>query len=163
MVIEVESEQWKKKPPLLHIFVYFQMPNKRLQAWLFFYEWDLHLSQKKLLWRLQCRIYEYDMNVPKGLDIISIRNYFFLKNYPTSNGAVCHKVVYYQVVSIARYQVSFHTVSSACDTLLSSCTHTLLKTEEFLRFWAHNRQNGGGGGVRPMSRLSLCLYNPLTA
>ena len=39
---------------------------------------------------------------------ILVRNYFFLKNYVTSEGAVSHNVLYYQQLSIARYQVSFY-------------------------------------------------------
>ena len=39
---------------------------------------------------------------------ISVKNYFFLKNYTTSEGAVSHNVLYYQQLSIARYQVSFY-------------------------------------------------------
>ena len=34
--------------------------------------------------------------------------YLFLKNYVTSEGAVSHNVLYYQQLSIARYQVSFY-------------------------------------------------------
>ena len=37
-----------------------------------------------------------------------MRNCFFLKNYITSEGAVSHNVLYYQQLSIARYQVSFY-------------------------------------------------------
>ena len=47
----------------------------------------------------------------KGLKLnsdILVRNYFFLKNYVTSEGAVSHNVLYYQQLSIARYQVSFY-------------------------------------------------------
>ena len=33
-------------------------------------------------------------------------NYFFLKYYVTSEGAVSHKVVYCQQLSVTRYQVS---------------------------------------------------------
>ena len=39
---------------------------------------------------------------------ILVRNYFFLKNYFTSEGAVTHNVLYYQQLSIARYQVRFY-------------------------------------------------------
>ena len=39
---------------------------------------------------------------------ILFRNYFFLKNYITSEGAVSHNVLYYQQLSIAQYQVSFY-------------------------------------------------------
>ena len=52
------------------------MPNKRLQAEVFYVYW--------------------------------VRNYLFLKNYVTSEGAVSHNVLYYQQLSIARYQVSFY-------------------------------------------------------
>ena len=38
----------------------------------------------------------------------SVKNYFFLKNYVTSEGAVSHNVLYYQQLSIARYHVSFY-------------------------------------------------------
>ena len=37
-----------------------------------------------------------------------VENYFFLKNYVTSEGAVSHNVLYYQQLSIACYQVSFY-------------------------------------------------------
>ena len=40
--------------------------------------------------------------------IIWVRNYLFLKNYVTSEGAVSHNVLYYQQLSIARYQVRFY-------------------------------------------------------
>ena len=41
-------------------------------------------------------------------DII-VRNYFFLKNYVTSEGAISHNVLYYnQQLSIAGNQVSFY-------------------------------------------------------
>ena len=36
-----------------------------------------------------------------------VRNYFFLKNNLTSEGALSHNVLYYQKLSAARYQVSF--------------------------------------------------------
>ena len=39
---------------------------------------------------------------------ILLRNYFFLKNYITSEGAVSHDVLHYQHLSIARYQVNFY-------------------------------------------------------
>ena len=38
---------------------------------------------------------------------ICVRNYLFLKNYITSEGAVAHNVLCYQQLSIAIYQVSF--------------------------------------------------------
>ena len=36
-----------------------------------------------------------------------VKNYLFLKIYATSEGAVSHKVLYYQQLSNALYQVSF--------------------------------------------------------
>ena len=39
---------------------------------------------------------------------ILVRNYFFLKNYVTSEGAVSQNVLYYQQLSIACYEVSFY-------------------------------------------------------
>ena len=44
--------------------------------------------------------FEFDSN-------IIVRNYFFLKNYVTLEGAVSHNVLYYQQLSIDRYQVVF--------------------------------------------------------
>ena len=38
-----------------------------------------------------------------------VTNYLFLKNFVTSEGAVSHNVLYFQQLSIARYQVSFYT------------------------------------------------------
>ena len=47
--------------------------------------------------------------VSKTNSNILVENYFFLENYDTSlEGAVCHNVLYYQQLSIACYQVSFH-------------------------------------------------------
>ena len=37
-----------------------------------------------------------------------MENNFFLENYSTSEGAGSHNVLYYQRLSIARYQVSFY-------------------------------------------------------
>ena len=37
-----------------------------------------------------------------------MRNYLFLKIYITSEGAVSHNVLYYQQLSVARYQVRFY-------------------------------------------------------
>ena len=37
-----------------------------------------------------------------------MENYFFRKNYITSEGAVSHKVLYYQPLPITRYQVRFY-------------------------------------------------------
>ena len=37
-----------------------------------------------------------------------VENDFFLENYVTSEGAVSHNVLYYQQLSITRYQVSFY-------------------------------------------------------
>ena len=39
---------------------------------------------------------------------ILVRNYFFLKDYNTLEEAVSQNVLYYQQLSIARYQVSFY-------------------------------------------------------
>ena len=46
--------------------------------------------------------------VSKSNSNISVENYFFLENYVTSEGAVSHNVLYYQQLSIARYQVRFY-------------------------------------------------------
>ena len=46
--------------------------------------------------------------VSKSNSNILVENYFFLENYVTSEGAVSHNVLYYQQLSIARYQVSFY-------------------------------------------------------
>ena len=37
-----------------------------------------------------------------------VENYSSLENYVTSEGAVTHNVLYYQPLSISRYQKSFH-------------------------------------------------------
>ena len=37
-----------------------------------------------------------------------VKNYLFLENYVTSEGAVSHNVVYYQQLLITRNQVSFY-------------------------------------------------------
>ena len=42
---------------------------------------------------------------------ILVRNYFSLKNYVTSEGAISHNVLYYQQLSIALYQVKFFMIT----------------------------------------------------
>ena len=37
-----------------------------------------------------------------------MKNYFFLENNVTSEGAVSHNVLYYEQLSIACYQISFY-------------------------------------------------------
>ena len=37
-----------------------------------------------------------------------MENYFFLENYITSEGAVSHKVLYYQPLPITSYQLRFY-------------------------------------------------------
>ena len=44
----------------------------------------------------------------RDLKIKWVENYFFLKNYFTSEGAISHNVLYYQQLSIACYQQSFY-------------------------------------------------------
>ena len=44
----------------------------------------------------------------KSNSIILVRNYFFLKNHITSEGAVYHNVLYYQQLPNACCQVSFY-------------------------------------------------------
>ena len=41
-------------------------------------------------------------------EIKFVENYFFLENYVTSERAVSHNVLDYQLLSIARYQVRFY-------------------------------------------------------
>ena len=43
-----------------------------------------------------------------GPEIKLAENYFFLKNYVTSEGAVSHNVLYYQPLPITRNQVRFY-------------------------------------------------------
>ena len=38
------------------------------------------------------------------------KNYFFLKNYITSEGAVSNNVLYYQPLPITRYQETFYAI-----------------------------------------------------
>ena len=40
----------------------------------------------------------------EGLKIKFVENYFFLKNYITSEGAVSHNALYYQPLPITHYQ-----------------------------------------------------------
>ena len=44
-------------------------------------------------------------NLSWSLFFIWVRNYLFLKNYVTSEGAVSHNVLCYQQLSIAWYQI----------------------------------------------------------
>ena len=39
-----------------------------------------------------------------------MENYFFLKNYVISEGAVSHNVLYYQPLPITRYRVRFYAI-----------------------------------------------------
>ena len=39
---------------------------------------------------------------------INMKNYFFLENYGTSEGAVSHNVLYYQPLPITCYQVRYY-------------------------------------------------------
>ena len=43
-----------------------------------------------------------------GLENKFMENYFFLKNYATSEGAVSHNILFYQPLSITRHQVRFY-------------------------------------------------------
>ena len=45
--------------------------------------------------------------VSKSNSNILVENYFFFKNYVTSEGAVSHNVLCYQQLYITRYQVRF--------------------------------------------------------
>ena len=50
-------------------------------------------------------------DLSRGLEFnsnILVRNHFFLKNDVTSEGAIPYNVLYYQQLSIARYQASFY-------------------------------------------------------
>ena len=60
-----------------------------------------------------------------------LRNYFFLKNYIPSEGAISHNVLLYQQLSVARYQVTFFMLTTILS-IISPC----------------GREKGGeGGGV----------------
>ena len=50
----------------------------------------------------------FNSDVLQSNSNILVENYFFLKNYVTSEGAVSHNVLYYQQLSIACYQVSLY-------------------------------------------------------
>ena len=43
-----------------------------------------------------------------GLEIKFVENYFFLKNYGISEGAVSHNVFYHQPLPITRHQERFY-------------------------------------------------------
>ena len=64
--------------PLLHKVVHFQMPPKNIKR---LPAWNLYKFRKEIT--------------------------FFSKNYVTSEGAVSHKVLYNQQLSIARFQLIF--------------------------------------------------------
>ena len=71
----------EEKTPLSHEVVCFQMPSIRYLSWGLL----LHVN----------------------LNIL-VRNYFFLKHYYTSEGAISHNVLYSHQLSIAHYQVRFY-------------------------------------------------------
>ena len=89
-----------------------QHMHKITNLWKFELNWSSKLQENNeektpLLHKFVC----FQMpNQTSGLKsiIIWVRNYLFLKNYVTSEGAVSHNVLYYQQLSIARYQVSFY-------------------------------------------------------
>ena len=72
----------QEKRPLSHQVVFFQM--------------------------LDFRTSKSNSEVLKSTSNILVEYYFFLKNYVTSEGVVSHNDLYYQQLSIARYQVSFY-------------------------------------------------------
>ena len=43
-----------------------------------------------------------------GLEIKFVETYFFLENYVTSEVAISHNVLYYQLFPITHYQVGFY-------------------------------------------------------
>ena len=69
------------------------------------------VTQKCVLSDFRCLILDLQIKF-WGLEIkskfISVENYIFLEKYVTSEGAVSHNVLYYQHLSITRYQVSFY-------------------------------------------------------
>ena len=72
----------EKKTPLSHVVVCFQML-------------DFGTSKS-------------NSEVLKSSSNILVKNYFFLENYLTSEGAVSHNVLYYHQLSITCYQVRFY-------------------------------------------------------
>ena len=56
-----------------------------------------------------------------------MENYFFLENYVTSEGAVSYNVLYYQQLSIARYQVRLYANNYFKLGLITNSVHCFLK------------------------------------
>ena len=54
--------------------------------------------------------FENSAEVSKSIEVFLLRNYFFLKNYGTSEGAVCHNVLYRQPLlsPLLEYQERFY-------------------------------------------------------
>ena len=62
------------------------------------------------LWAFRCLISRPQILI-WGLEIKFVENYFFLKNYSTSEGSISHNVLYYETLPIrgpTRYQVRFY-------------------------------------------------------
>ena len=66
--------------------------------WKFGLNWSSKLQEKFFMKKLVC--FQSDSN-------IIVRNYLFLKNFVTSEGAISHNVVYYSQLSVAHYKVIF--------------------------------------------------------
>ena len=68
-----------------------------------------------LFYKFVC--FQMPVNKASGLKSFNIwvRNYLFLKNYVTSEGAVSHNVLYSQQLSIGCYQVSFYAINNCFE------------------------------------------------
>ena len=69
---------------------------------------NTHITQSCVLsdaWFQEIKIYFW------GLEIKFMDNYFFLENCVTLEEAVSHNLLYYQMLSIACYQVTFYAIN----------------------------------------------------
>ena len=89
MLVEITTQQWSS----LHVEFWFALPCT------FIIKWKKKHSRCKTLCAFRCIRKAYSW---KPWILIEMRNYIFLKNHVTSEGAVSHKFVYYQKLSIAR-------------------------------------------------------------
>ena len=67
-----------------------------------------------------------------------MRNYFFLKIYATSEGAVSHNVLYYQQLSNAHYQVSFKLIFVLSNYQMRTFPLNLKQVVVISSLWAIN-------------------------
>ena len=107
-----------------------QHVHKITNPWKFELNWSSKLrdnnerKKKTLSHQLVCfQMLDFGTSI-WGLEIKLVENYFFLENYVTSEGAVYHRVLYYQPLPITRYQVTTVSTAFKVEVTLLVCVHS---------------------------------------